>query len=812
MGYTFSKKILTVVTAILAVILSIALPNNAESSFYLSFPLSDYGPYDAPISTVFDHSMSTPYSKNRVVIAFTGETGNQTTAGGCDCYNKSDVLPFAINGNYTGDHNCGRANYLCYDGHPGFDYAVANKHVYAAADGIVHFPTSFPGVSNAQAYNTIEIDHQNGYKTYYLHLNNRDPVSDGQYVTRGQLIGTSGNFDTQVTVGYHLHFEVQLNGVPVDPYGWKGPGTDPYTRASSIDLWQPANTGSVPSSASIDLALLIDTTSSMTDDIAAAKAAAVDIVNSIDSQTKDYRIAVVSFEDFPYEPYGYASCGDYMYHDVLNFSNNKANIVSAIQGLPLRCGDDPQESLYSALMHVLQKGAIGGWRDGVRKKVIYMTDASPHDPEPFTGYTLNDVKNAAKALDPAVIYPIVVGGDPTTTAYSASLAQGTGGKMFEAGDSGEVVQSIMSAIETALQPCSIPYPSHFYLYFDLAAAPLNSKFMWSSVWEAISYDAQICSTSDCSSTVLTTSSNKIRAWQVVSGLNPNTTYWFRVRSVNSCGNGSWGWLTHSFTTSSCGYSLAPQAYAYGPEGGMRTVTVTPTSSSCAWTATSNDPWITVTSGSSGTGNGTVSYYVDANTAGNVRTGSITIGGQGFKVYQVGSTFIDDPRNALTPYINAMSAAGITHGCNGSSAYYCLSDPVTRSAMAVFIIRALYGDSFPYTQTPYFTDVPPTYGAFSYIQKFRDANITQHTGTYDINGIVTRGQMAVFIVRALYGDSFPYTQTQYFTDVPPEYGAFSYIQKMKDVGITQHIGTYDVDAPVTRDQMAVFLGRAFLGMP
>jgi len=133
-------------------------------------------------------------------------------------------------------------------------------------------------------------------------------------------------------------------------------------------------------------------------------------------------------------------------------------------------------------------------------------------------------------------------------------------------------------------------------------------------------------------------------------------------------------------------------------------------------------------------------------------------------------------------------------------------------MAVFIIRALYGDSFPYTQTPYFTDVPPTYGAFSYIQKFRDANITQHTGTYDINGIVTRGQMAVFIVRALYGDSFPYTQTQYFTDVPPEYGAFSYIQKMKDVGITQHIGTYDVDAPVTRDQMAVFLGRAFLGMP
>ena len=133
-------------------------------------------------------------------------------------------------------------------------------------------------------------------------------------------------------------------------------------------------------------------------------------------------------------------------------------------------------------------------------------------------------------------------------------------------------------------------------------------------------------------------------------------------------------------------------------------------------------------------------------------------------------------------------------------------------MAVFIIRALYGDTFDYTQTQYFNDVPPTYGAFSYIQKFRDAGITEVIGTYDVDGIVTRGQMAVFIVRALYGDTFDYTQTQYFNDVPPTYGAFSYIQKFRDAGITQVIGTYNVDAPVTRDQMAVFLGRAFLGMP
>jgi len=261
----------------------------------------------------------------------------------------------------------------------------------------------------------------------------------------------------------------------------------------------------------------------------------------------------------------------------------------------------------------------------------------------------------------------------------------------------------------------------------------------------------------------------------------------------------------------CSFSLSPASYGFSPSSSTGSIAVT-SQSGCSWTATSNNSWIYVTAGSTGQGNGMVSYYVDANTTGFARKGTITIGWQTFTVYQVGSSFIDDPQNALTPYINAMSVAGITHGCNGSSAYYCISDPVTRSAMAVFIIRALYGDTFDYTQTPYFTDVPPEYGAFSYIQKFRDVNITQVTGTYDINGIVTRSQMAVFIVRALYGDSFEYTQTPYFTDVPPTYGAFSYIQKFRDVGITQVTGEYRVDETVTRDQMAVFLARAFLGMP
>ncbi len=198
----------------------------------------------------------------------------------------------------------------------------------------------------------------------------------------------------------------------------------------------------------LDLVFLIDTTGSMWDDIAAAKAAAVDIVNKIDSKTDDYKIAVVSFEDFPVYPYGDASCGDATYHDILGFSSDKSQIISAIQSLTLRCGRDWPEAHYSALMHCLQKNALGGWRDGVKKVIILMTDAPPHDPEPFTGYTMSDVISAAVALDPVIIYPISIGWDSVARSYMETLAEGTGGKVFSATSASDVVDAIMSAIET----------------------------------------------------------------------------------------------------------------------------------------------------------------------------------------------------------------------------------------------------------------------------------------------------------------------------------------------------------------------------
>lgn len=62
--------------------------------------------------------------------------------------------------------------------------------------------------------NIIIIDHNNGFVTYYAHLNKID-VKEGDTVEKGSVIGELGN--TGFSTGPHLHFEVRENGTPVDP-------------------------------------------------------------------------------------------------------------------------------------------------------------------------------------------------------------------------------------------------------------------------------------------------------------------------------------------------------------------------------------------------------------------------------------------------------------------------------------------------------------------------------------------------------------------------------------------------------------------
>ncbi len=94
----------------------------------------------------------------------------------------------------------------------------------------------------------------------------------------------------------------------------------------------------------------------------------------------------------------------------------------------------------------------------------------------------------------------------------------------------------------------------------------------------------------------------------------------------------------------CTFAINPTSASFAAAGGTGSVTVT-TAAGCTWSAISNSSFVTVTSGSPGSGNGTVQYSVAANGTTSSRNGSITIAGNTFNITQAGTT--GGCTNALT---------------------------------------------------------------------------------------------------------------------------------------------------------------------
>lgn len=191
----------------------------------------------------------------------------------------------------------------------------------------------------------------------------------------------------------------------------------------------------------LDLIFVIDTTGSMWDDIDQVKAQATELADRIAADVADYRLGLVTYRDHPVFPYG--DPGDQPSTVVLPLTTDANAAVDAIQSLIVGGGADWSESVYSGLMAAIDQA----WRDGAEKAIILLGDAPPHDPEPFTGYTLDDVLVAAYAVDPANIYPILVGSDPDAAAYFEALAEGSEGQLFAAGDADEVVDALLQALQ-----------------------------------------------------------------------------------------------------------------------------------------------------------------------------------------------------------------------------------------------------------------------------------------------------------------------------------------------------------------------------
>jgi glucose/arabinose dehydrogenase len=200
---------------------------------------------------------------------------------------------------------------------------------------------------------------------------------------------------------------------------------------------------------------------------------------------------------------------------------------------------------------------------------------------------------------------------------------------------------------------------------------------------------------------------------------------------------------------------------------------------------------------------------------------VGLGGTVERITHTG-TFVDvPPSHVFSAWIEAIARAGITAGCATNPPTYCPDQTVTRGEMAVFLLRGRHGAGYtPPAASGIFADVPVSHPFAAWIEQLFGEGITTGCGTsppsYCPDQGVTRGQMAVLLLRARHGAGFePPPATGIFADVPPDTPFAGWIEQLFNEGITGGCGTsparYCPDAPITRGQMAVFLVRAF-GLP
>ena len=265
------------------------------------------------------------------------------------------------------------------------------------------------------------------------------PAEAATYVLPNQLICVGGNGKTGTGGGdsggplLAKAADGSLTQIGVVSYGPDNPewatnkNPDAFTSVTANLAYIRKVIGAAPggtgSGKPIDLVLAVDTTGSMSPYINSVVSSASSVVDTLAASGASFRVAVVDYKDSD-------NCGDYDAKLDLPFSGDHKTITDAIAALASNVsgGCDIPEDVYSGVDLALSQP----WRTGVTKAVIQMGDAPGKDPEPHSGLTLAKVAAHAQAVDPAQIYPILVGGDDSAHTFATSLATATAGKVFDA--------------------------------------------------------------------------------------------------------------------------------------------------------------------------------------------------------------------------------------------------------------------------------------------------------------------------------------------------------------------------------------------
>ncbi len=171
-------------------------------------------------------------------------------------------------------------------------------------------------------------------------------------------------------------------------------------------------------------------------------------------------------------------------------------------------------------------------------------------------------------------------------------------------------------------------------------------------------------------------------------------------------------------------------------------------------------------------------------------------------------------------IEALTDAGIVSGYPDGQ--YRPDLEVDRGSMAVYVARAVAGSDENVPEGPgeaTFPDVGTDHWAYRYVEYVVAVGIVTGypDGSYHPEWLITRGQMSVYISRAIAEpigeaglDSYVTPLTPSFRDVPEDYWCFKYVEYLVEAAVAFGYpdGNYYPTRRVTRDQMAVYISRGF----
>jgi murein DD-endopeptidase MepM/ murein hydrolase activator NlpD len=178
-----------------------------------------------------------------------------------------------------------------------------------------------------------------------------------------------------------------------------------------------------------------------------------------------------------------------------------------------------------------------------------------------------------------------------------------------------------------------------------------------------------------------------------------------------------------------------------------------------------------------------------------------------------------PAHYAAPFINRLAEAGITGGCQVDPPKYCPTGSVLRGDMAIFLERGMFypdNSNSPPPAIGIFEDVP-SYYATPWIEALYLHGVTSGCSLvplrYCPSAKVTRGQMAIFLLKAKFGKEYqPPAYEGIFEDVPSTHFAARWIEQLYREGVTAGCSVtpmkYCPERSVTRADMAVFLVRNF----